>query len=139
MLAARIAALRAARKTSQQTAHHCTNAYWLNLCNSIQRAADFRDARGMYMGVKKTTGPTPTKSAPLMSKSGYTITEQGRQLECWVKHYFKLYSAWNVVTQTALDPIPVLDRHPPQKSLTKPSTTSPAARRVAAMAFLQKF
>ena len=46
------AVLRAARKKSQQTTRHCANTYWLNLCNSIQRAVDFGDARGMYVDIK---------------------------------------------------------------------------------------
>lgn len=32
-------ALRAAKKTAQQTACHCANTYWQNLCRSIQTAA----------------------------------------------------------------------------------------------------
>ena len=54
-----LTALRAARKKSQQTAHHCANTYRLNLCNSIQQANDFGDARGMYLDIRKATGPTP--------------------------------------------------------------------------------
>ena len=56
--------LKAARKASQQTTRHCTNTYWLNLCSSIQTAADTGNARGMYEGIKKVTGPAPSKSAP---------------------------------------------------------------------------
>ena len=103
-----LAALRAARKKSQQTARHWANTNWLNLCNSIPQAADFGDARGMYLGIKKATGPAPSKSAPLKSKSGNTITDQGKQLEHWVEHYFELYATQNVVTETALDAIPIL-------------------------------
>ena len=62
----------------------------------------------MYLGIKKATGPTPSKSAPLKSKSGNTITDQGKQLERWVEHYLELYATQNVVTETALDTIPVL-------------------------------
>ena len=56
-----LAALRAARKKSQQTARHCANTYWPNLCNNIQRAADFGDARGMYAGINKATVTTSSK------------------------------------------------------------------------------
>ena len=64
-----LAALRAARKKSQQTARHCADTYWPNLCNNIQRAADFGDARGMYAGINKATVTTSSKLAPLKSKS----------------------------------------------------------------------
>ena len=58
-------ALRVARKKAQQTAWHCANTYWLDLCSSIQTAVETGNARGMYEGIKKTTGPTPTKIASL--------------------------------------------------------------------------
>ncbi|KAL1250669.1 hypothetical protein QQF64_018465 [Cirrhinus molitorella] len=57
-------ALRTARSKAQQTARHCANTYWLNLCSSIQAAADTGNTRGMYEGIKKATGPTPSKTAP---------------------------------------------------------------------------
>ena len=59
-----LADLKAARKASQQTARHCANTYWLNLCSSIQTAADTGNSRGMYEGSKKATGLAPSKSAP---------------------------------------------------------------------------
>ena len=73
-----LANLKAARKASQQTARHCANTYWLNLCSSIQTAADTRNARRMYEGIKKATGPAPSKSAPLKSKTGEVITDQAK-------------------------------------------------------------
>ena len=120
-----LAALRAARKKSQQTARHCANSYWLNLCSSIQLAADMGDARGMYEGIKKATGPAPSKSAPLKSKSGDMITDQGKQLERWVEHYLELYATQNVVTDDALAAIPdlpvmdELDDPPTEEELSK--------------------
>ncbi len=33
-------ALRATRKNAQQTSRHCASTYWLNLCSSLQTAAD---------------------------------------------------------------------------------------------------
>ncbi|RXN14061.1 RNA-directed DNA polymerase from mobile element jockey-like protein [Labeo rohita] len=62
-------ALRTARNKAQQTARHCANTYWLSLCSSIQAAADIGNARGMYEGIKKAIGPTPSKTAPLKSKT----------------------------------------------------------------------
>ncbi|XP_047495828.1 craniofacial development protein 2-like [Penaeus chinensis] len=103
-----LTALRVARKTSQQTARHCANTYWLNLCSRIQLAADVGDARGMYEGIKKATGPAPSKSAPLKTKTGDVITNQGKQLERCVEHYLELYATQNVVTDAALADTPDL-------------------------------
>ena len=85
-----------------------TPAATVPMPTGLQRAADLRDARGMYMGIKKATGPTPIKSAPLKSKSGATTTDQGKPLERWVEHYLELYATQNVITITALYAIPVL-------------------------------
>jgi hypothetical protein len=38
----------------------------------------------MYDSIKTATGPNATKTAPLMSKTGEVVTDQGKQLEGWV-------------------------------------------------------
>ena len=52
-----LTALRAARNVAQQTARHCANNYWLQLCQSIQTSSDTGHIWDMYDGIKKTTGP----------------------------------------------------------------------------------
>ena len=101
-------ALRSARNKAQQTARHCANTYWLNLCSSIQAAADTGNAREMYEGIKKATGPTTSKTAPLKSKTGEVITDQEKQMQRWTEHYLELYATLNTVTDNALIAIPDL-------------------------------
>ena len=48
-------ALRAARNKAQQTARHCANNYWLQLCQSIQTSSDTGHIRGMYDGINCPT------------------------------------------------------------------------------------
>ena len=103
-----LATFRVARNKAKQMARRCAKEYWLNLCNNIQQAADSGNIKGMYDGIKTATGPSATKCAPLMSKSGVIITDPDKQLERWVEHYLELYSTQNVVTDTALDAIPNL-------------------------------
>ena len=43
-----LAALRTARNEAQRTARYCANQYWLNLCHSIQEAANKGNTRGVY-------------------------------------------------------------------------------------------
>lgn len=126
-----LAALRAARKTSKQTARHCANTYWLNLCNSIQTAADIGNARGMYEGIKKATGPAPSKSAPLKAKSGEVITDHAKQLDRWVEHYLELYATQNVVSDAALAAIPDL---PVMKELDAPPTVEELSKAIDSLA-----
>lgn len=59
----------------------------------------------MYDGIKKATGSSVNKTAPLKSKSAVAITDKAKQLDGWVKHYSELYSRENVVHQSALDAI----------------------------------
>ena len=40
--------------------------------------------------------------APLKSATGDVIKNKSKQMECWVDHYFKLYSRMNVVSEEAL-------------------------------------
>ena len=74
-------ALRAARNKAQQTARHCANNYWLQLCQSIQTSSDTGNIRGMHDGIKKATGPTIKKTAPLKTQSGEVITDSNKQIE----------------------------------------------------------
>ena len=59
----------------------------------------------MYDGIKRATGPSIKKTAPLKSKSGEVITDKAYQLDRWVEHYSELHSRENVVHQSALDAI----------------------------------
>jgi hypothetical protein len=123
--------LRTARNKAQQTARHCANTYWLNLCSSIQRAAETGNARGMYEGIKKATGPTPSKTAPLKSKTGEVITDQEKQMKRWTEHYLELYATLNVVTDTALNAIPDL---PVMEELDTPPTMDELSKAIDCLA-----
>ena len=98
-------ALRAARNKAQQTACHCANNYWLQLCQSIQISSDAGNIRGLYDGIKKATGLTIKKTAPLKTKLGEVITDANKQMERWVEHYLKLYPTENTITDEELDTI----------------------------------
>ena len=100
--------LRNARNIARKTARFCANKYWVDLCIGIQSAADQGDAKKMYEGIKKATGPLISKSAPLKSKTGEVITEQDKQLQRWTEHYLELYATQNVVSDSALNRVPAL-------------------------------
>ena len=83
----RLPIIRAARGKAQQSARHCTNEYWTELSDNIQRVATTGTIRGMYDGIKKALGPVQSKTAPLKSSTGEVITDKGQQMEIWVEHY----------------------------------------------------
>ena len=100
--------LRAARHHVQLTSRRCANNYWLNLCKSIQDAADIGDTRRMYEGIKKAVGPSTSKVAPLKAKNGEIISDPTQQLERWVEYYLELYATKTHVARSALDSLPDL-------------------------------
>ena len=69
-------AWRSAGNNAKRVARHCANIYWLNLCCGIETAANTGDARDMYEGIKRATGPPITKTAPLKDKTGGVITDK---------------------------------------------------------------
>ena len=91
-------ALRAARNKARQIVRHCANKYWLQLWQNIQTSSDTGNTRDMYDGIKKATGPTIKKTAPLKTKSGDVITDSNKQMERWLEHYLELYSTENTIT-----------------------------------------
>ena len=97
--------LRAARSKVQSIARCYTNEYWTEHSEMIQMAAEMGNIRGMYDGIKKALGPMQSKTAPLKSATGEVITDQGWQMERWVKHYSNLYCRENTVTPSALGAI----------------------------------
>ena len=88
----------------------------------------------MYEGIKKATGPSIRKTAPLKSKSGEVITDKATQLDIRVEHYSELYSKENVVHQSALDAIdhlplmPELDEAPSINELSKAIDRLPSGK-----------
>ena len=102
------AALKAAEKKSRDLARESANAYWLSLCNEIENASARGDTKAMFDGIKRATGPSPVKTAPLRGKDGQVITDQGKVMDRWVEHYLELYATCNTVTEGALNNCPHL-------------------------------
>ena len=83
-----------------------TNCYWSGLSARIQHCADSGDLRGLYNGIKEAIGPTPKKSAPLLSASGEILTDPSAQLDRWAHHYSYLYANDAEVIPDALTSLP---------------------------------
>ncbi|XP_018013086.1 uncharacterized protein LOC108670145 [Hyalella azteca] len=126
--------LRAARKRAQQIARRCANNYWLQLSDSIQRASDSGNVRGMYEGIKRATGRPVMRTALLRSRLGELISSRTKQLNRWVEHYLDLYSNVNNVSQEELDAIEnlpsldALDAEPSVEELNKAINILPCGK-----------
>ena len=100
--------LKTARNTVQLTATCCANKYLVQLCTEIQTCSDTGNIRGMFEGIKKATGPTQYKTAPLKSNTSEGITDSEEQMKRLVEHYLEIYGTENKVTEAALNAIPKL-------------------------------
>ena len=122
------------RKQARRTARRCANDYWMKLSQEIQQAADSGNIRGMYEGIKKATGPTSKKTAPLKDLQGNVITDKTKQMHRWVEHYGELYSRETKVTDAAIDAVeelpnmPELDTLPTMEELMKAINSLPARK-----------
>ena len=81
-----LAALGLARSHAMEECIRCANKLWLDLCSTIQVAAETGNIRAMFEGIKYAIGPTPTKCAPLKSSNGEVIQDKAKQLERWVEN-----------------------------------------------------
>ena len=61
----------------------------------------------MFEGIKKGTGPTHSKTAPLKSRTSEVITDSDKQMKRWVEHYLEMYGTEN--KEAALNTIPQLN------------------------------
>ena len=86
--------LRQARNVAKQTVRRCANEYWVELSQRIENAS----ATAMYEGIKTATGPVQSKTALLTSTFGELITDKGKQMDRWNKHYSSLYATPSTVS-----------------------------------------
>ena len=98
--------LRAAKSNVQRLTRTALCRYWSGLSARIQHCADSGDLRGLYNGIKEAIGPTPKKSAPLLSASGEILTDPSAQLDRWAQHYSYLYANDAEVIPDALTSLP---------------------------------
>ena len=99
-----LSALRIARRISaQRIVWQWADNYWHNLCQSIWLSADCSNTCAMHNGMEKASGPNTANITLLKSASDDIITDRGTKMDRWPKHYQKLYSRENIVTNTAVE------------------------------------
>ena len=94
------------------------------------------------VGIKKATGPTQSKTAPLKSKTNEVITDPDKQMKIWVELYLEIYGIENKVREAAINAIPQLtvleqvDAEPTLDELEKPPTVLPVEKHLEVMVYL---
>ncbi|XP_045449679.1 uncharacterized protein LOC123658286 [Melitaea cinxia] len=100
--------LRIAKANLQRSTRHFVNAYWNDLCMSIQSCADTGNFGGVYSGIRTALGPVIKKTAPLKEADGTIISDSLRQMSRWVEYYTGLYSQPVDVQREAVHNMPKL-------------------------------
>lgn len=107
------AAFQAAKCNMQREVRSALQRYWEDLSARIVACSESGNIHGMYEGIKEALGPTPKKTAPLLSSDGHVLSELPDQLDRWVEHYSSLYSqevAADVpAIEAAIPQMPVMD------------------------------
>ena len=83
------------------------NSWWKDRAHEIQTAADKRDYKSFYQGLKAVYGPKHRKYPSVKSKDGKTlITEPTGILNRWVEHFDSVLNQPSDFDMSVLDRIP---------------------------------
>ena len=83
------------------------NAWWQARAHEIQLAADKRDYKTLYQGLKAVYGPRHTTYPSVKSKDGKTvITDPAKILDRWVEHFDGVLNQASDFDRSVLNDIP---------------------------------
>ena len=85
--AVKAGAYRACKQQVQRQLRTMQNAWWQTLAAEIQGAADRRDFKAFYHGLKAVHGPVHIASPSVKSKDGAVLTEPAKVLDRWAEHF----------------------------------------------------
>ena len=100
------------RACKQQVQHQLRimqNTWWQTLAAEIQGAADRRDFKRFYQGLKAVHGPVHKASPSIKSKDGVLLTEPAKVLDRWAEHFKGVLNQDSAFDMSVLDEIPQWD------------------------------
>jgi len=84
--------------------------WWLNKAVELQQAADRRDMKAFYSGLRAVYGTRDSGSIPVRSLNGTTlITVRAGILNRWAEHFQSVLNQESKFDQSVLDEIPQWD------------------------------
>ena len=117
--AVKAGAYRACKQQVQRQLRTMQNAWWQTLAAEIQGAADRRDFKAFYHGLKAVHGPVHIASPSVKSKDGAVLTEPAKVLDRWAEHFKGVLNQDSEFDMTVLEEIPQWDLN---QSLDSPPT-----------------
>ena len=82
------------------------DAWWKARAKDLQDAADSRDFKTFYQGLKAVYGPTHKASQAVKSKDGVLQTEPSKVLDRWAEHFKGVLNQDSDFDRTVLDDLP---------------------------------
>ena len=95
------------KKTVQSRLHDMQNSWWIARAEEIQTAADKRDYKSFWQGLKAIYGPKYQSYPSIKSKDGETlITDPKGILNRWVEHFDSVLNQPSTFDMGVLDKLP---------------------------------
>ena len=107
--AVKAGAYRACKQQVQRQLRTMQNTWWQTLAAEIQGAADRRDFRAFYQGLKAVHGPVHKASPSVKSKDGTLLTEPAKVLDRWAEHFQGVLNQDSQFDMSVLEEIPQWD------------------------------
>lgn len=91
----------------QKSLRQMKECWWSAKATELQEAADRKDARAFYEGLKKVYGPKESGTSPVLSSDGKTLhTDKAQILARWKEHFEYVLNSDSVVDEDVIDSIP---------------------------------
>ena len=103
---AKAAAHRSCKQQAQKSLRTMQNAWWQAQAAELQDAANRRDFKSFYQGLKAVHGPINKASPSVKSKDGTLLTEPSEVLDRWTEHFEGVLNQDSEFDMSVLDEIP---------------------------------
>ena len=101
------------KQSAQARLRAMKEQWWSDKATELQEAADRKNAKLFYDGIKAIYGPQANGSSSILRTGAETrLTEPSRILERWVEHFSDVLNRSSTISQAAIDNIaqrPLMD------------------------------
>jgi endonuclease/exonuclease/phosphatase family metal-dependent hydrolase len=98
---------RSLKKTVRQNLSAMRDAWWSQRAIELQQAANQRDLKSFYAGLRQVFGPDCTGIAPLRTADGTRLLQDREEiLARWVDHFSSILNRPSRILEEAIDAIP---------------------------------
>ena len=102
-------AYRNCKQQVQKSLRGMQNAWWKARAAELQKAADERDYKTFYQGLKAVYGPSYKASSAIKSKEGVLLTDPAQILDRWAEHFDSVLNQDSDFDMSVLQDIPQWD------------------------------